>query len=117
MKIWIDDVRQPPSDEYIWCKSTNEALRTIVLKHKSEVELICLDHDAGDFAREGGDFINVLRELERLARKKTVVDGVAFHGYWHQRCKELKFRLHSMNPVGVQNMRAIIQRNDWTEIR
>lgn len=25
-------------------------------------------------------------------------------------------RIHSMNPVGVQNMRAIIQRNGWTEV-
>ena len=25
-------------------------------------------------------------------------------------------RIHSMNPVGVANMRAIIRRNGWTEV-
>ena len=115
-KIWIDDVRQPPSDEYAWAKSTREALRMIVLKHKEDIELIDLDHDAGDFAKDGGDFINVLKELERLSRKTTTVDGVKFHGYWHKKCQEINFRLHSMNPVGVMNMRAIIQHNGWKEI-
>ena len=26
-------------------------------------------------------------------------------------------RIHSMNPVGVENMRRIIQRNGWTEVK
>ena len=26
------------------------------------------------------------------------------------------FHIHSMNPVGVQNMRAIIQKNGWREV-
>ena len=116
MKIWVDDVRQAP-DGYVWCKSTNQALRKIVLEAKDEVELIDLDHDAGDFVKEGGDFINVLNELERLSRKTTTVDGVKFHGYWHLKCKEIKFRLHTMNPVGRDNMRRIIERNGWTEVR
>ena len=30
--------------------------------------------------------------------------------------KAFLIRLHSMNVVGVQNMRAIIQRNGWTEV-
>jgi hypothetical protein len=25
-------------------------------------------------------------------------------------------RIHSMNPVGRENMRAIIRRNGWTEV-
>lgn len=27
------------------------------------------------------------------------------------------FHLHSKNPVGIQNMRAIIQKNGWREIK
>lgn len=30
--------------------------------------------------------------------------------------KGYSFRLHSANPVGVQNMRAIIQANNWKEV-
>lgn len=115
MKLWVDDVRPAP-EGYLWARSTRDALRKIVLEHKDEIELIDLDHDAGDFAKDGGDFIGVLRELERLSHKTTSVDGVKFHGYWHKRCQEIAFRLHSMNPVGVANMRAIIQRNNWKEV-
>lgn len=104
MKIWIDDVRTAP-EGYLWCKSTRDALRKIVLEYPNEIELIDLDHDAGDYAKEGGDYIAVLKELERLHKRQ----GLDF--------SYIKFRLHSANPVGVQNMRAIIQANGWTEIR
>ncbi len=116
MNIWIDDVRPAP-DGYVWCKSTNEALREIVLKNKENINLIDLDHDAGDYAKDGGDFINVLQELERLSNKVNVVNGARMRNYWHQRCKEIIFRLHSMNPVGIENMRRIIQRNGWIETK
>lgn len=47
--------------------------------------LIDLDHDAGDYASKGGDYIKLLDWLEA----KNIVDtGYSFH-------------LHSMNPVGV----------------
>lgn len=114
MKLWIDDVRPAP-EGYVWCKSTNETLRTI-RKHCNDITEINLDHDAGDYAESGGDFINVLNELERLSRKRNIVDGVPLHNYWRLHCQEIRFKLHSMNPVGVENMRRIIKRNGWTEI-
>lgn len=108
MKLWIDDVRPAP-EGYVWCKSTNEALRTIV-DNKDDIELIDLDHDAGDYACIGGDFIIVLKELERLSRRPN-------NDYWRKRCKEIKFKLHSANVVGVMNMRAIIEHNGWKEVK
>ena len=116
IKIWVDDVREAP-EGYIWAKSTRDALRKIVLEYKEEVELIDLDHDAGDFAKDGGDFINVLNELERLSRKTTIVNGARFHNFWHLKCQQITFRLHTMNPVGRENMRRIIERNGWKEIQ
>lgn len=103
MKLWIDDVRPAP-EGYIWIKSTNEALNFIV-NHLKEIEEIALDHDAGYYAGWGGDYINILKELERLAHKSPAT----FIGY--------KFSIHTANPVGAANMRAIIQRNGWQEIK
>ena len=114
MKLWVDDVREAP-EGYIWLKSSNEALRFIIA-HGSEIELIDLDHDAGDFANDGGDYIRVLDELERKSHVVQYIKGVPMHNCWHLRCQEIKFRLHSANPVGVQKMRMIIQRNGWIEI-
>ena len=103
MKLWIDDVRPAPVG-YIWYKSTNNALRSI-RGYYSLIEEISLDHDAGDYVKDGGDYIEILNELERLSH------------LLNKDFSYIKFRIHSMNPVGVQNMRAIIERNGWKEIR
>lgn len=106
MKIWVDDIRPAP-DGYRIVRSVNEAKEMIetyeVMKRISggkkyyDIELIDLDHDAGDFASDGGDYINILNWLEETGRNYPI-------------------RIHSMNVVGVENMRRIIERNGWKEI-
>ena len=66
--------------------------------HTLPIKLIDIDHDAGEYAQYGGDYIKLLDWLEETGRNYPI-------------------RIHSMNPVGVQNMRAIIQRNGWTEVK
>ena len=116
MKIWVDDVRPAP-EGYVWCKSVEEAKNTITSANAKfantcrkglepdpslHIELISLDHDAGEYAYDGGDYIRLLDWLEWLYDGKDTY---------------IKFHLHSMNPVGIENMRRIIQRNGWTEVR
>lgn len=62
--------------------------------------LISLDHDAGDFVRDGGDYIKLLDWLEE--------EGIVDTGYF--------FHIHSQNPVGIENMRRIIEHNNWKEV-
>lgn len=111
MKLWIDDVRPAP-EEYVWCKSVNDAIEAITLRErmkgivwpfgsKDEIiapfELIDIDHDAGEYTVFGGDYIKLLDWLEETGRNYPI-------------------HIHSMNPVGVENMRAIIKRNGWVEV-
>ena len=110
MKLWIDDVRPAP-EGYVWCKSTLNALHTIY-HNADDIEEIALDHDAGEYVREGGDFIKVLEELERLCHSKNAIK----RAYWLERCIRYRFSFHSANPVGVANMRRIIERNGWEEV-
>jgi hypothetical protein len=100
MKIWVDDVRPAP-EGYHWCQSANEAKGFIegCMKWNGTIELLDLDHDAGDYVSDGGDYIEILNWLEE-----------------YMICY-FPIRIHSMNPVGVENMRRIIQRNNWKEIR
>ena len=105
MKLWVNDVRPAP-DDYLWCKSVNEAIKTILFYERLQkytfdkrvLELIDIDHDAGDYTNDGGDYINLLNWLEETGRNYPI-------------------RIHSMNPVGVENMRRIVQRNGGTEVR
>jgi hypothetical protein len=81
------------------CKSVNVAKDIIQYWEKKfqPIELIDIDHDAGDYAHLGGDYIKLLDWLEETGRNYPI-------------------RIHSMNPVGRENMRAIIRRNGWTEV-
>ena len=107
MKLWVDDVRPAPMG-YIWTKSVDGAIEHIKNhelmfkvsggKEFYKITLIDIDHDAGDFACYGGDYIKLLDWLEENGRNYPI-------------------RIHSMNPVGVANMRRIIERNGWTEVK
>lgn len=106
MKIWVDDVRPAP-EGYVWCMTTNEAKHVITnvmaLRHirnaenLPHIELLDLDHDAGRLARWGGDYIQILNWLENQG--------------W-----SIPIKIHTMNPVGRESMRAIIKKNGWTEV-
>lgn len=96
MKLWIDDMRVAPKG-YVWCKSVNEAIQFIEANYNF-IELIDIDHDAGDYAYDGGDYIRVLDWLEFMGLNYPI-------------------RIHTMNTVGRQNMRLIIEKNGWREIR
>lgn len=94
MILWIDDLRQPPYGNYYWAKSVNEAKAAIA---KVQFEYIDIDHDAGDYSSDGGDYIRLLDWME---------ENLIY----------LPVHIHSMNIVGCQNMRRIIERNHWKEI-
>ena len=107
MKLWIDDMRPAP-EGYEWIKSVNMAKQAIIETENRKlcglydmrfsITLIDIDHDAGDYISDGGDYIKLLDWLEETGRNYPI-------------------HIHSQNPVGVENMRRIIERNRWVEIR
>lgn len=107
MKLWIDDIRPAPAG-YVWVKSVNKAKAAILDTEERVaiprmydcnfcIEVINIDHDAGDYVKDGGDYIKLLDWLEETNRN-------------------IPIHIHSMNPVGTANMRAIIRRNKWKEV-
>ena len=104
MILWLDDVRPAPEGYEISFKTVNDT-RSFILGHERRqkfmscepIELIDIDHDAGEYANDGGDYIRLLDWLEETGRNYPI-------------------HIHSANPVGVANMRRIIQRNGWKEV-
>ena len=100
MKIWVDDVRPMLSEYDIHCQSVNDTIDVIEyieMKQKERIDLLDIDHDAGDFRCDGGDYIKILDWLE----EKNI---------------SIPIRIHSGNIVGRQNMERIIKHNGWTLI-
>ena len=100
MKIWVDDVRPAP-EGYVWGKSVEETKNVITSSlakfrkscenckpdHSLHIELIDLDHDAGDCAIEGGDYINILRDVKDsdLKLRSALGEGLV-------RCNRTKYQ-------------------------
>ena len=116
MFLWVDDVRPAPKG-YYWCKSVNETISTIqfiegsikaisqgqldtdsdkavVITDFLKIKGISLDHDAGDYYPNGGDYIKILDWLEQNKLSYPI-------------------QLHTMNCVGRDNMQRIIDKNGW----
>ena len=88
MRLWIDDLRAPPDDTWIWAKSSNEARSLYLDLQFIEVSF---DHDLG-----GDDTaMPIANMIEELA-----ANGEAEPPIWH---------IHSANPVGRQNLKAALQ--------
>lgn len=89
MKLWIDDVRTPPDDTWIWAKTAFEAIGYII---KIKVSKISFDHDLGTLV-EGESRINDMNTgyevacyIETLSRLDIV--------------ERIEWDVHSANPVG-----------------
>lgn len=98
-KIWVDDVRLAPNDDYMRFMTTTGAIDFIQV-HREEIEELNLDHDAGECAIYGGDYINILKWME-LNEELT---GFKF---------DCIIKLHTMNPVARDNMMRIIRKRGW----
>jgi len=108
-KIWVDDVGDMP-DGYDYQSFTADNAIDLMRRgyHFNDMLEISLDHDAGNYTWGGGDYIEILKYLERkcsvdITWRNYIRDNVAFH-------------FHTDNPVGKENMRRIIQKNGWREV-
>ena len=105
--IYLDDIREMDPmykqfNYYEHCRFVNEAKFYVESAIRLGVYEIWfdLDHDLGDYAPDGGgDGIELINWLVEEFHDKNV---------------DFKFHFHSMNPVGVQNMRSAIEKY-WEE--
>jgi len=106
IKIWVDDERPTPDETWYRCKSVFDTI--FLLGALSQLApdddiLLDIDHDSGQQQKWGGDFIKILEYLEDGYHDEP--NPVPF----------IKVHFHSANPVGVKNMRAIVEHCPWME--
>lgn len=98
-KLWLDDVR--PAPDFSWVEFDNitdmiGAMKRLI-NWGAKIEVISLDNDLGEGLEEG---YKVLDWLESLLIPV-----------------EFGIHIHTDNAVARERMRAVIQRNGWTEVR
>lgn len=90
--IYIDDLREPLIPEAEWVKTYDEAISVLQRIPKGCYLSVDFDHDLGS-DRTGYDIALWLVKNEYTGR----------------------FRVHSMNPVGRNNIRSLLTHYGWTE--
>jgi hypothetical protein len=89
VKVWLDDIRPMPDEYTHHVKTAEEAIK---LLETGQVIEISLDHDLGDYRLTGYD---VAKWIEEQAIKGNL--------------GRIRCRIHSQNPVGVQNIKLALQ--------
>lgn len=90
MKLWLDDLREPPDKTWAWVKSVEEfeILIRQVKAEKLTIEMASLDHDLGG--------------IEASGKEKTGYDAVKI--LEREDCWPLRIVVHSWNPEGATRM-------------
>lgn len=92
MKIWVDDIRTPPSSDWIWFKTSRHACEWLVGMtlgdNNLRIDVMSLDHDLG-----GDD------------TTRPIVLWMCENDFW-----PVKTVVHSANPVGIEWLEGMIER-------
>lgn len=119
ISVWLDDVRPKPASYTHHCKTAQEARDVL---SQGTVDAMSLDHDLGICARctpgtvsEAANIV-VVSSLDSVCKKECacachetgydLVKWMAANDVWSRQ----KPKVHSANPVGAENMRAMIDR-------
>ena len=102
MLLWLDDVRTPPSAEWTWVKTADDAISAL---HRGCVSKVSLDHDLGP--EESGNGYMVISRIEMFA----------YGGLLRKVPDEIL--IHTANPVArVRMEQALVNintyRKQWT---
>jgi hypothetical protein len=91
MILWLDDLRSPPEDGWVWVKSYKEAIDAIIREFP---DFISFDHDLGE-AKSGLDVAHFLINIDIETGAMPL---------WFD------FQVHSANPVGRDNIQGLLKR-------
>jgi len=66
MKVWLDDVRTPPDEGWVWVRTAPTAIQALCTRGVNEISL---DHDLGPDDSGCGNGYDVLLAMEEAASR------------------------------------------------
>lgn len=96
-KLYLDDIRQPPDSEWVVVRDYDEFVH--VIQTQGIPDLVSFDHDLAMIHYGGG--------VESFSYHEKTGDDCA--KFLLEECRRKKveppaYKVHSMNPVGAQNI-------------
>lgn len=87
LKVWLDDVRDPPSEDWIVCRNLEDVKRNFLLFgiYGEAPDVMSFDHDLGDGEPDGYDVIKWIVRVHPALYPKVV-------------------EVHSANGPGAENI-------------
>jgi hypothetical protein len=115
VKLWLDDIRNPPDDSWLVARTADAAIAHMktAIAIGDPIYEASLDHDLGHCdACTGCNGYQSSCGCRCHLSGTFVVNWMATEGVW-----PVKVRVHSMNPVGAKNMQATLLRyGPYTEV-
>lgn len=102
MKLFLDDIRSPPSDDWIVFRDVPTFL--LHARNAEPTDILSLDHDLGDDSKFSG--YDAIAQLEKEYKMGEI--WTKGHPYIY---------VHSMNPVGADKMNAAIRSINAKELK
>lgn len=118
--IWHDDIRRPPWNGWVWCRTNDQVKNIMENVSGAVVEAISLDHDMGLDSIKVDDavnkeYINSDEYWECIHKAGTSEDDGLKLVKWMCETGNVpeKVTIHSWNPYGAENMRKVFKENGY----
>jgi hypothetical protein len=112
IKLYLDDIRTPNSDEWVVVRNYDELVSNIRLNGLDKYEVISLDHDLGDTAQKEYfnnvspnyqlDYNNILEKTGLDCAKWLVAESM------NSKIPLPQIYTHSANPIGSANIMGYV---------
>ena len=114
MMLWLDDVRTPPADGWIWVKTADEAIEKL---KTGNVTFASLDHDLADEQYPWNAILGInphewfyhMDKYPISFKEKTGYDVILWmeeNNVWPSH----GVKCHSQNPVGRKRINTVIEK-------
>ena len=119
MKIWLDDLRPAP-EGYTHVYSIDHAIE-IILEQEKHRDLSWRNYLTGHYTRKqlywwlNDSSIEVISCDNDLGPAQA--EGYKLLDWLEATCRDYPIHVHTDSPAARDRMRAIIQKNGWTEVR
>ena len=118
MKLYMDDVRPTP-EGYYGARTVEEAAY-LIRRWELQIDIAWENYILNKWSRERFDRYLDLYTITEISCDHDLgdgnADGIRLLDWLEATGRNYPIRIHSQNPVGVANMRRIIERNGWKEI-